>query len=298
MNKNIRIAVGSGFGILAAVLAVVAFLTYNLATTHIYPASVGVKSLLGHVETRQDEILQPGIHIVVPWVAVTHISTAQSAYEVESKDIGTIGDKNGVQVEFDVTLPYSIRATCAAAIVYHGGIDVMDSLIKRTAPSAMRDAASQFTWDEMAVSKRDALSALIQTRFSDEIHRDLVSQGYSDAEAKSCLIVHDVKLQRITPPTAVLNAIGEKAATQVTLDNQKALNSIADQEADRRRTEGNGIANLMDALPKNFTADQVAKILGAVAVKENADAVARAVRDGKINMMVIPSQNPVAVHAE
>lgn len=104
-------------------------------------------------------------------------------------------------------------------------------------------------------------------------------------------------LRDVRPDAKVLNAISEKVAAEEDLKRQRVLTEIARQEAERRANEGIGVARLFSELPQGFSPDQIRAVLAALADKQRADALTKAVESGKVNVMVLPGPTPVAVAA-
>lgn len=282
-----------GGGASSAIVLIVLLIFKGLFFAFIPPATVGVESFFGKVTP--DVVLLPGAHFKAPWTSVTKISVQPSPYEIDSKDIGRVGDLNKTPMEFDATIPLNINPACAPDIVAHGGVEFIMSFIKRQAPAAMRNASATFTWEEMMTTKRMELAQLIRTDFVTSLTKDFTDAGFTPTQAKSCLVVYDVQLQSLTPPSQITDAIAERSATEVAIATQKNLDEIAARQAARRSTEGEGIKNIMNQLPTNFTPAQVAQVMNAVAIKENADSLERAVREGKINTIVLPMSQPNAL---
>lgn len=259
--------------------------------------NVGVVSFRGHIDTSPDNVMYPGPHFTAPWNSVIYLKTSPIVYEVNSDEAGKVGDTNGVALDMDLTIPYMVTASCDPELLSHlGPTEFLDPMIKRYATTALRDAASQFTWDDMMIHKRDVFTRRVQDRFTGLLTASLIDSGVPKQIASQCVRVADVQLQKIVAPEAVQNAVGEKAAIAITNSMQDTLDSIAQRASERRTTEGQGISNLMANLPKNFSASEVAQVMSAVAVKENSDAITRAVQDKSIPMMVLPESIPVTVH--
>ena len=89
------------------------------------------------------------------------------------------------------------------------------------------------------------------------------------------------------PPAIVQNAISEKIASDQDLQRQHTLTAIAQEIAKRRINEGVGIRNLFSELPKNISPKDMSHLLSAMAEKEKADAVMKAVETGQAKNLFI-----------
>jgi len=157
---------------------------------------------------------------------------------------------------------------------------------------------AQYAWVDASIAKR----AEVEQRLTEETARavvaDLQSLGFSEVEAKSAVTFAPVLLREILPDTKVLNAIAERVASEEDLKRQKILTQIAEEIAERRAQEGVGVGKLFAKLPTGFSPSQIKEVLLALAEKERADALMKAVETGKVNVMVLPSSTPIAVSAQ
>ncbi len=101
-----------------------------------------------------------------------------------------------------------------------------------------------------------------------------------------------IQIRRIAPPRALLAAESDRLAAAVNLERQVVLNQIAEKEAERRGNEGLGIRMLFDQLPKGFTAEQLQGLLYALADKQRADSMLKAVERDQVKVMVMGGSAP------
>lgn len=248
---------------------------------------VGVISTFGNIDLDQVP-LQSGLHFVPPWDSIIHVSTVQQSIEVNSSTVGTSIDKDKIPMTVDATIAYSINPIAAPKIIKYFGEDYQRSLLNRAAPSAVRDSVLDFSWSEAMTTKHDALAKEIHDKFKNVIVENMISKGMSKSEAENAFDIPEVKLQELLPPDRILAANAEYQAAGIDLQRQSVLTEIAGQEANRREQEGKGISKLMNALPANFTTQQIVDVMKAVSMKTEADAMTRAVEDNKVNLMVLP----------
>jgi len=81
----------------------------------------------------------------------------------------------------------------------------------------------------------------------------------------------------------------------VNLERQTILNQIAEREAERRGNEGLGIKMLFDQLPKGFSAEQLQGLLYALADKQRADSMLKAVERDQVKVMIMGGGAPGSV---
>lgn len=219
-----------------------------------------------------------------------------SASASDSKDVRrgadndvTVTSADDLPLSMDVTFAYSLNPNYASWVYRKMGGDEKyeRDQVRQIARSATREAASSFSSHEATTSKREAFAKKMEDEFRSRLVADLVGQGLTKKEAEEVYIVYPVQLRKVLPPEKVLNAISEKNAALHDRDRQQTLTEIARIEAERRSNEGLGVAKLFENLPKDFTPEDIALILSAIADKERADAMMRAVQSGKVNIMVM-----------
>lgn len=174
-------------------------------------------------------------------------------------------------------------------------IRIEQTLILPAARAAVRDVIAAFAWADAAGPRRGDVEIQMLENLRRSVISDLVEQGWSQEEAKRAIQFLPTQLREVLPDQKIQNAIAERLAAQENLARQLILTEIAKQEAERRAQEGTGVSKLFEQLPKGFKASEIRDVLLALAEKERADALTKAVESGKINFMVLPSSTPVAV---
>lgn len=291
--------IGARIGI-AVVLALV--FIFN-AVIFVPSGSVYVATLFGTV---QKETYGQGIHFVNPMLSMHEMTIRRQIAEFQSgsKEAGS-GDvvavaSDSVPLTIDVTYAWATNPTYASWLFQKIGDEsaIRESLVKQAARSATRTAAAAFTYGEATTTKRDNLVEQMGKDFKASLVANMVGMGLSPDEADKVFNVLPVQLRAALPPEKVLNAISEKAASEQDLQRQKVLTDIAQQEALRREQEGVGVAKLFAGLPKGFSATEIAQVLGALANKEKADAMLKAVENGKVTTMIMDGAASPAVNVD
>lgn len=169
---------------------------------------------------------------------------------------------------------------------YIGNLDkIKDELLQKAAHSATRDALAHYELEQAQISKRSAFEQMLHDDFKKNIIANLPRQEITEIELENVFIVLPTQLMNVIPDPKVANALSEKKASEINLQQQSILTKIADEVATRRGKEGKGIFNLFKELPKEYSGSDVAVILNATANKERADAQMKAVTDGKVSLI-------------
>jgi regulator of protease activity HflC (stomatin/prohibitin superfamily) len=285
--------------LVAGLLAIAVILAQGLVLV-VQPGQVAVEVFLGSVA---DRVRAEGVYLVNPLASYPRMTVRRRIIEMSSG--GGAAEATGGQeimalsreqlpLAIDIGFPFAMLPA-AAPEVYRRigpGDSFLDQLIRPAARSAVRDAVARFGWQEAAVTRREELGEAIGARFAAVIARDLRELGFGEEEAGRVLALPPVQLRRVAPPQALQDAISEKLRATQDLERQTTLSQIARIEAERRENEGLGIARLFAQLPSQFTPEQIAVLLNAIADKTRADAVMRAVESQRVTTLVLEGASP------
>lgn len=226
---------------------------------------------------------QPGMHFVAPWVQVGTLEGLRREFPyhglVTSADSNPLEVQVGFATKLNPKLAYRIQQTI--------GEDYFTTLVVPAGSTAARKGIAQFPWVAATTSERTEVEQTIQHEFEKIIFEQLTSNGLTADEAKAALIISPVQLRQALPDQKVRNAVAEKSASLQDLDRQKTLTKIAEQEALRREAEGTGVTKLFNALPKGFSAEEIATVLAALATKTRADAMMKAVESNQVRDIIM-----------
>lgn len=225
----------------------------------------------------------PGLHVVNPLSSFQDYDALRREFPVETEALAS--DNNSLQVE--VGFATKLNPELAYRIQEAVGRDYFDALVKPAGQTAVRTAIAGFPWTTASTSSRGEVQIAIQSQFVAIVTEQLRSSGLTDDEASRALQIMPVQLRQTTPDDKVKNAVAEKTAAEQDLDRQKTLTEIAAQEAERRGNEGQGVANLFNALPQGFNAQEIATVLMAISDKTRADAMLKAVESGQVDTILM-----------
>lgn len=167
------------------------------------------------------------------------------------------------------------------------GQDYIQRMMRPVIRRAVRDAVQEMPFSGDGAEHRAFLASRIRELVIEHLTADLVSSGFSYAEAQAMFEIYQIMLRRILPPQRILDAVSEKLAAEQDLARQFTLTQIAEEEANRRAMEGQGVARLFDELPEGFTPSDIRTILDAVSTKTRADAMQAAVSTGQVDTLVL-----------
>lgn len=281
---------------IAAVLAVV--LAYSIMV--VQPGTTYVVTTFGSIrEHRYD----PGIHFVVPGSQQYPMVIRRQIFELSSLDPDAAAaagasavpeaqralalSSDRIALSADLTFPYQISADLAWKVYAYISPGYESSLLIPAARAAIGQAAADFTWTDAVTSKRDELEKRIHSVFTRLVVENLTGVGFTKEEADKAFVLFAPQIRRLAPPKALLASVSERIAADVNLERQEVLNKIAEREADRRANEGLGIKKLVEQLPKEFNAVQLKDLLYALADKQRADSMLKAVERDQVKVMVM-----------
>lgn len=265
--------------------------------------NIWVSISVGHVgiavwfNNVQKTTYEQGLHLPINPLMDFHEMSVQRQtveFQAPSKDSKAANtdeiialSKDNLLLTVEATCPFMLNPAYAWWVYRNIGKDYINGLIKPAARSALRDALAQFSFVAAGTEQREDLQMKMTDFFAKAIFNDLTKLGLDPAEANKIFTIPTVQLRKVLPPEKVQNAISEKLAADQDLQRQHTLTEIAREQANRRKQEGRGIKELFTELPKDFRPNEMARLLEAMATKENADANMKAVESGKVNVLVL-----------
>ncbi len=236
-----------GLMILGGIVLMTITIAYA-SVVQINPGEVGVKVWFGEV---QNDVLPPGLNVIVPFMEVEPISTKTRNYTMsgmEDNQQGRVitGDpvkvlsKDGLEVTIDVTVLYRVLSSEAPVILQEIGFDFEDKIVRAEARTRIREFAVQYDAVELYSGKRDEF----QQRVDESIRSVFNARG---------LLLESLLIRNISLPESVrksierkINAIQEAERMEFVLDKGR-------QEAELKRVEARGIADAQSILNEGLT---------------------------------------------
>ncbi len=223
------------------------------------PGSVGVPVLFGKV---LDEPMGDGLHFVPPWLNLEIMNVRTQSYTMSHvQDEGAkMGDDsikvlsaNGMEMQLDVTVTYRLVPASAPWVYRNLGDTYEDRLIRPGIGTAIREAVSKFTDDEVYGTKREMLAESMQNRLETSLQKT-IRGDYTDAPTK-VFSVSNVLVRNIQLPLAVTEGINRKLVMKQESERMEFQIERDRKEAERKVIEAKGIQDSQEIIAKGITPD-------------------------------------------
>ena len=229
-------------GVLSVVLAIV---TYLFCFVSIEKGHVGVTSWFGQVE---DQVLEPGPHLVHPLKRVVRSSVQTQRNEEQAK----VPTKSGLAVEVKAVMLYHLDSSKVPAILRDVGPDYEAKVVDPIFRNAARDATAEFEAEALYTDGR----AKVEQMVFEKVSKDLMARGF---------VIEQVMLQDPVLPKAVQDRINAKVAAEQdavrmqSVAKQRELEAKANARQMELEAEGNLKRKELEAKAKVVEAEGIAK---------------------------------------
>jgi regulator of protease activity HflC (stomatin/prohibitin superfamily) len=251
----------------------------------------------------QQRSYAPGMHLIVPGSRHEYMWITRQIFELSALDpdaVTTAGaapvpeaqrtlalSSDRIALSADITFPYRLNGDLAWKVYTVISPTYEAVLLIPAARAAVREAAAEFSWSDAVTSKRAELEKRIHNVFMRLVQENLTGSGFTAEEAAKTFVLMAPQIRRMAPPKAILSAESDRSASEVNLKRQLVLNQIAEREAERRANEGLGIKKLIEQLPRDYNPVQLKDLLYALADKQRADSMLKAVESDQVKVMVM-----------
>lgn len=235
-----RVAAGVTFGVAGVILLLL--LGFGTVRT-VGPTEVGIPVSFGTVGNP----LQPGVHIVAPWVDVETYPTRPVTVELsgESKILARTADAGQMGVE--VAARWKVDPTKAKALYMQVRTGDDDRISQDIIVKNLRQAVGQVY---SVTGNLDALNDRTRTT-------DAITEQLSEQLTPYGITVEDVNLRSVEPDDKTANTIALYASQQQATRIAEEAKKTATIEAQRRLIEANGLEAAAKAVT-GVTADEAA----------------------------------------
>ena len=221
---------------------------------------------------------------MAPWRATEGFSKQPHIKAVDGNFLGS--DK--VELHANVRFSFALRPEMAAKVRTHiGNEEKFTTMVEGLCQSALREAAAEMLWTDAAVTKRKEFELKMHEHAVRLVTDSFRTFGFSEQDAAQVVIFQIPVVLAATPPERLTLAIAEQQASKEDLTKQKTMTEIAEEVAKRRKQEGLGIAQMLEALPSGTNPAEVAVLINANAKYNLAGAVKDAVTAGKQNITFV-----------
>jgi len=184
---------------------------------------VGVKDFFGQVST---ETLSAGVHLVMPLTRVVKMSVQTQ----EIKEVAEVPSQEGLNLNLETSLLFQLDPSRAADIYKTVGDNYVGTIVEPQLRSAIREITASY--------EAKALYSAERERIANEIF-----ELFRRLSGDRGIIAQQVLLRKIGLPPVVANAIQEKLKREQEAEQMKFVLQKEQQEAERKRIEGQGIAD-------------------------------------------------------
>jgi len=231
--------------IIAAVVAISQFWT-------VVPAGhVGVVDFFGVVS---DNTLYPGVNFVNPMANVIKFD----ARTQEVKEEMTVPSKEGLTVQLEISLLFSLSFENANKIYKTVGEDYVEKILKPQFRSVVRGVTASYEARSLYTADREKLAKQIETELA-----TLVGPRGITLEA--------APMRQIKLPAGLTASIEEKLKSEQESQRMQFILQRETQEAERKRIEAQGIADFQNIVAKGIS-DQLLKWKGIEATEKLANS--------------------------
>ncbi|MFH1721095.1 MAG: prohibitin family protein [Candidatus Altiarchaeota archaeon] len=237
-------AVG-GVGVIAAIFILIAF--YPLFIASIGAGEVGVKFnyIYGGVEA--DEFGE-GWHLKAPWVSVTNYNIKTTEYtmsliadegQINRDDRITAISKDGLNVDFDVTILYHIIPEKASIIHQTVGPGYQAIVIRPVTRTSIRDVAGEYVAMDMH-QKRPEIA-------------DNILMKLQPSFLEKNIVLEQVLVRTIVRPPQIERAIESKLQAEQEAQKMEFVIQKEEKEAERKEIEAGGISTANRIIGESLT---------------------------------------------
>lgn len=232
-------------------LAVAGLIAFSQLWTVIPAGHVGVIDFFGMVS---DNTLRPGINLVNPLANVVKFD----ARTQELKEVMDVPSKEGLNVQLELSLLYSLNVENANKIYKSVGEDYVEKILIPQFRSVVRGVTASYDARALYTAERTVLAKMIETDLT-----NLVKPRGINVEA--------APLRRILLPAGLTASIEEKLKAEQESQRMQFILQRETQEAERKRIEAKGIADFQDIVSKGIS-DQLLKWKGIEATEKLASS--------------------------
>lgn len=209
---------------------------------------VGVQTRFGEV---LEETLTEGFNSKSPFVNVHTYSVRVNEYTMSGvQGQGDVMDPDSIRartrddllINIDMTIRWSVDPT-SAGIVYRtispNMAGITDIVVRPSSRSLARDIVPQYSLNELNQNRAQVTQAIFEP-----LAQEFAAKG---------LLLDSVLIRDIHPPADIDRAIQQKLAREQELQEQEYKRQIAEQEAEIRRIEAQGIADAQEIIQAELT---------------------------------------------
>lgn len=208
--------------------------------------TVGVYSLFGKV---RDKELNPGFHLIIPLAKVTEMSIRTEEYtmsitegegRIKGADAITSLTKEGLSIDLDITVLYSLEGEKASDIYSNIGLRYEEKIIRPSIRTAIRDIIAQYEAKDIYSQKRQEASKKIL----ESLQSTLSERGIN---------MEEVLLRNVVLPDSLANAIQDKLEAEQEAEKYDFILVKEKKEKERKVIEAEGQRDAQSIINQSLT---------------------------------------------
>ncbi len=255
---------------IALVVAILGAIASFSKLVAVIPAgNVGVVETFGSVSPAP---LKPGVHFVNPFAKIVKFSTRLR----DIKETVATTSREGLSLNLDVSLQYSLNPEKAAEIYQKIGTDEKDIVISRFR-SVIRKTTSSYESKGVYTEKRQEIT----DRIRQELTQQVTPLGFTVEET----LLRDVQL-----PKNLQAAIEQKLQAEQQSQQMAFVLEKERQEAQRKQIEAKGIADFQKIVSQGLTPQYLQwkniEATEKLATSSNAKVIVIGSGEGKLPVML------------
>jgi len=234
-----------GLSALIAIIGII-IIVFSTMIVIVEAGHVGVYDMLGNVS---DDELQPGFHFKNPVATVYQMSTRTQEYTMSymqgegakySADVISALTKEGLTVDLDMTVLYRLESPKASDVYKTVGLNYVDVIVRPQIRTAIRDVVALYDAKQIYSEERQTIGLEI----FDEMEPSLKERG---------IILEKVLIRHVQIPDELTKAIEQKLTAEQNIAKKAFEVQEAQQEANRKREEAQGIADANTIISNSLT---------------------------------------------
>ncbi|OQX28101.1 MAG: hypothetical protein BWK80_01920 [Desulfobacteraceae bacterium IS3] len=225
------------------------YLTHNILHT-VLPGEAGVTWSRFQGGTRVDYVYPEGMHAILPWdkFYIYNVRIQQISPEID------VLTKNGLQVHLYLSIRYAPKYKLLGLLHKKIGPDYPNKVIIPEVESVLREVIGTMEAEQIYTTGRAVIIEAINLAI------ERVAQRYIDVDG--------VLIKRIELPESVAGAIRYKIEQKQMIEAHQFIAEKEKIEADRKRTEGQGIRDQMKIISEAIPKQDILQWLGIRATLE------------------------------
>lgn len=234
---------------IAAIVILVLSLVLGLFIT-VPAGNVGVQDTFGVVS---DDVLQPGLHLKLPWTAVYMFSGQTQKYiDYGTSDQATITalSNEGLSVSMSIAVNYHFDTTKAAEVYKKVGTNYQNVIMVNPIHSVPRDliAGNDAKTLYSAAQAGSPDRAKIESELLTGINKGINTMGVKDS-----IIIDQVFIRNIDLPQTLKDSIAIKLQMEQQIATKEFEVRKQEMESNRMRVEAQGIADANKIIANSLT---------------------------------------------